>query len=109
MHFDISPLFASARNDHYTTLKITTKCIDKANCNKCIYKNSYLQNASVALLLVYLVNYVFDEDMEVFYSMVINNVTHIGNQNGLLDSVLKIHQEPEKYDETIIQGYVVRA
>lgn len=67
----------------------------EANCNRCIYKNSYSQNASVVLLLVYLVNNIFDEDTEVFHSMVVNNVTHIRNQNRLLDPVLKIHQESE--------------
>lgn len=65
------------------------------HCNGCIYKSKYSQNTSVVLLLVDLVNDIFDEDTEVFHGMVVNNVTNIRNQNRLLNSVLKIHQEPE--------------
>lgn len=58
-------------------------------------KRRHSQNASVVLLLVHLVNYIFDEDAEVFHGMVVNNVTHIRYQNRLLNSVFKIHQKPK--------------
>lgn len=59
------------------------------------HKRRHSQNASVVLLLVHLVNYVFDEDAEVIHGMVVNNVTHIRYQNRLLNSVFKIHQKPK--------------
>lgn len=74
---------------------IQEKSFFTPHSNRCIYKSRYSQNASIGLLLVDLVNHIFDEDTEVLHSMVVNNVTHVRNQNGLLNSVLKIHQEPE--------------
>lgn len=76
-------------------------------------KRRYSQNASVVLLLVHLVNYIFDEDAEVFHGMLVNNVTHIRYQNRLLNSVFKIHQKPKnviikKHEWVIWQKHVWR-
>lgn len=65
------------------------------------YLKMYSQNAPVVLLLIHLVGYIQDEDAEVFHRMVVNNVTHIGNQNGLLHSVLEVHEKPAKMGGTI--------
>lgn len=52
------------------------------------------QNASVVALLVHLVDDVIDEDLEVFHSVVVNDVAHVGYENRLLHPVLQIHQKP---------------
>lgn len=65
------------------------------------YVKVYSQNAPVVLLLIHLVGHIQDEDTEVFHRMVVNNVTHIGNQNGLLHSVLEVHEKPAKMGGTI--------
>ena len=73
-----------------------------------VLRNRYSQNASVVFLLVHLVNDIFDEDTEVFHSMVVDNVTHIRNQNRFFDSVLKIHQEPENIKRLLAKASLLR-
>ncbi len=56
----------------------------------------FLQYPPVVLLLVRLVDDVTDEDLEVVNSVIMNNVTHVWDQDGLFDPVLQIHEEPEE-------------
>lgn len=53
------------------------------------------QDASVVALLVHLVDDIIDEDLEVFHSVIVNNVAHIRYENGLLHPVFQIHQKPK--------------
>lgn len=60
------------------------------------HTHTHSQDASVVLLLITLVDDITDEDVKMVNSVIMNDVTNIRDQQRLLDSVLKIHQEPEK-------------